>query len=154
MAAGMSSDPPGSDAGGERLAEQAAWADAGSATAIHDHAKASRIAGQHDVACAGEDGWDAREPGAVSRGFQRGQHAEVTAGGGQRLDRDQGEAGAVPAFPVERPRLDRRQQRRQPVRPVGKPRPCFGSRISASWSAGTNSKKRSPGYSARWSASV
>jgi len=74
MAAGMSSNPPGGGATGDGLAQQAAWADEGGAAAVHDDAKAGRIAGQYDVARPREGGWDAREAGAVSRGFEEWQH--------------------------------------------------------------------------------
>lgn len=46
------------------------------------------------------------------------------------------------------------RRQHQPRRPVRPPRHCAGSLISASCRAGTYSKKRSPGYSACWSASV
>jgi len=48
---------------------QAACSDEGRSAAIHDDAEAFRIVGQHHIASAGKGGQDAREAGAVGRGF-------------------------------------------------------------------------------------
>ena len=114
-----------------------------------------RLYNQDDIAGAGKGRRDAREAGAIGGRLQRWQAAPGRPAPGGGADCRKGKLPAVPAVGVKGARLDRGQQGCQPVVPVREPgHQLAGSRISASCRAGTNSKKRSPGYSACWSASV